>query len=66
MLKNISILTTSMLLLAACEKIDKNVKVNNQHFEDALEDAAEDIIENLFPVNVEIDIRHDDDDKPKG
>lgn len=63
MLKNISILTTSMLLLAACEKVDK-VKVNNQPVEEFIEQTSEDFIESILPVDIEIDIKHDDE--PKG
>lgn len=65
MLKNISILTTSLFLLAACEKYDGKVKVNEQKIEDAAEEFAEDFLESVFPVNIEIDINHDDD-KSKG
>lgn len=63
MKKNISIIATSMLLLASCEKVE-DVKINNQSIEEFIEESAENVIESVVPIDIEIDIKSDDE--PKG
>jgi hypothetical protein len=59
MLKNISIIGTAMLLLVACEKVEERIKVNDSPLEESIEDVAEEIVERLFPVKIELDLSPD-------
>ncbi len=65
MKKNISILATSLLLLAGCEKYEGDLRVNDSPAEQALEDAAEEVIESLFPISIELDLSKEKEEEKK-